>query len=96
MLGRLQSGGSATPGGTILFSSPGGIIVGAGALFDVGSLVLTTLNVVDDGAGNFITPGGGFQFNLGQRLPQRRHHHRSGLADRRVAPRTPTSPWSRR
>ena len=69
VLGRLQSGGSATPGGTILFSSPGGIIVGAGALFDVGSLVLTTLNVVDDGAGNFITPGGGFEFNLGSDFP---------------------------
>ena len=69
VLGRLQGAGGGTPGGTILFSSPGGIIVGASALFDVGSLVLTTLNVVDDGAGNFITPGGGFEFNLGGDFP---------------------------
>ena len=55
------SGGSA-PGGTVLFSGPGGIIVGAGAVFDVGNLVLTSLDVVVDGAGNFITADGGFQF----------------------------------
>ena len=69
VISRLQGGSGPVPGGTILFSSPGGIIVGAGALFDVGSLVLTTLNVIDDGAGNFITPGGGFQFNGGDDFP---------------------------
>jgi filamentous hemagglutinin family protein len=69
VLGRLQGAGGGTPGGTILFSSPGGIIVGANALFDVGSLVLTTLNVVDDGAGDFISPGGGFQFDSGSDSP---------------------------
>jgi hypothetical protein len=40
-------------GGTVIFSSTGGIIIGATAVFDVGSLVLTSLDVVDDGAGNF-------------------------------------------
>lgn len=43
-------------GGTVIFSSTGGIIIGATAVFDVGSLVLTSLNVVDDGAGNFYDP----------------------------------------
>ena len=57
------------PGGTILFSSPGGIIVGATAVFDVGSLVLTSLNVVDDGNGNFINPSGGFDLDNGGAVP---------------------------
>ena len=69
VISQLQGGSGPVPGGTLLFSSPGGIIVGASAVFDVGSLVLTTLNVVDDGAGNFITPGGGFQFNGGDDFP---------------------------
>jgi hypothetical protein len=50
-------------GGTVLFSTPGGIIIGATAVFDVGSLVLTSLNVLDDGAGNFYDPATrGFNF----------------------------------
>jgi len=55
VLGRLQAmpGAPLTRGGTIVFQTPGGMIVGQTALFDVGSLVLTTLNVVDDGASNF-------------------------------------------
>ena len=57
------------PGGTVLFSSPGGIIVGPNALFDVGNLVLTTLNVVVDDNGGFVTPQGGFQFNAGEDFP---------------------------
>lgn len=55
--------GTSRTGGTVLFSSPGGIIVGPNAVFDVGSLVLTSLNVVDDGAGNFYDPATrGFNF----------------------------------
>ena len=52
VISRLQSaGGPSVPGGTVLFSSPGGIIVGATAVFDVGNLVLTTRQVaVDAGA----------------------------------------------
>ena len=49
--------GVGTRGGTILFSAPSGIIIGSSAIFDVGSLVLTTLDVSnlggDDGYGNF-------------------------------------------
>jgi len=49
--------GAGTRGGTILFSAPSGIIIGSSAVFDVGSLVLTTLEVNnlggDDGYGNF-------------------------------------------
>jgi hypothetical protein len=62
--------GTSAPGGTILFSSPGGIIIGSTALFDVGSLVLTTLDVVDDGTGNFYDPASqGLFFNNGAANP---------------------------
>ena len=63
--------GTAAPGGTILFSSPGGIIIGPTAIFDVGNLVLTSLNVVDDGAGNFFDPANGIasSFNGGAGAP---------------------------
>jgi hypothetical protein len=60
VLSRLGLAPGAPVGGTVLFSSPGGIIVGPTGFFDVGSLVLTSINVVDDGAGNFITPKGSF------------------------------------
>jgi hypothetical protein len=55
VLSRIQNAslGIDRTGGTVIFSSTGGIIIGATALFDVGSLVLTSLDVVDDGAGNF-------------------------------------------
>jgi hypothetical protein len=55
VLSRIQNAslGIDRTGGTVIFSSTGGIIIGATAVFDVGSLVLTSLDVVDDGAGNF-------------------------------------------
>ena len=57
VLSRLVNGGGLSqPGGTVIFSSPNGLIIGGGAVFDVGSLVLTTLNVNVDGAGNFYDP----------------------------------------
>ncbi|MGQ0558413.1 MAG: beta strand repeat-containing protein [Sphingosinicella sp.] len=56
--------GATTPGGTVLFSNPGGIIVGASALFDIGSLVLTSLGVVTP-----IVPGTGFDFVGGDKGP---------------------------
>lgn len=37
--------GGSTPGGTILFYSPGGIIASSSAVFDVGSLVLSAADV---------------------------------------------------
>jgi len=72
VLGRLQDPalGTSVPGGTIIFQSPAGIIVGSTALFDVGNLVLTTLDVQDDGAGNFISPTGTIRFFNGDKLPQ--------------------------
>lgn len=36
---------NGTPGGTVAFYSPTGILVGSNALFDVGNLILTTLDV---------------------------------------------------
>ncbi|MBA4353893.1 MAG: hypothetical protein C0409_04305, partial [Novosphingobium sp.] len=45
-------------GGTVFFYSPGGILLGASATFDVGNLALTTLDLDNDAAGNFDTAGG--------------------------------------
>ena len=45
--------GGAQTGGTVMFSAPNGMIIGGGALFDVGSLVLTSLFVSVDAGGNF-------------------------------------------
>ncbi len=47
--------GLATPGGTVVFFAPGGIVVGPTGVFDVGSLVLTTADPQ--------MLGGGFRFN---------------------------------
>ena len=66
VVGQLVSASGTSPGGTLLFSTPGGIIVGAGAVFDVGNLVLTTLDVNVDAAGNFYDPATrGFAFSGG-------------------------------
>lgn len=55
VISRLQSaaGGSA-PGGTVFFYSPGGILIGASSVFDVGNLVLTTSDL------NYSTNDGSF------------------------------------
>jgi len=45
----------ATPGGTVFFYSPGGIIVGSTAVFDVGNLGLTSSAPVVDANGNWYT-----------------------------------------
>ena len=58
VLSRLiNGGGTSATGGTVIFSSPGGLIVGATGVFDVGSLVLTTLNVDVDGERQFLRSG---------------------------------------
>jgi hypothetical protein len=57
--GTVLSQINGNPGGTLLFQSAGGIILGATALFDVGNLVLTTLQVgtVDEsGYGPYFDP----------------------------------------
>lgn len=41
-------------GGTVFFYSPGGILVGNDAVFDVGNLGLTTAEPLTDGNGNFL------------------------------------------
>ena len=71
VLGRIQdlAVGTSRPGGTIVFQSPGGILVGSKALFDVGNLVLTSLIVATDGASNFIDPSGAIHFTSGAQAP---------------------------
>ncbi len=56
--------GITGPGGTVIFQNTGGIIVGANAVFDVGNLVLTSLNIVgqEAGYGSFLNSGGGLDF----------------------------------
>ncbi|HEY5711696.1 MAG TPA: hypothetical protein VIT38_07360 [Allosphingosinicella sp.] len=61
--------GTATRGGTILFQSPGGIIIGSSARFDVGNLVLTTLDVATNAAGDFFDPSGLLSLNNGGGFP---------------------------
>ncbi|MFC4295343.1 hypothetical protein ACFO0A_09790 [Novosphingobium tardum] len=53
VVSRLQTGAASVPGGTVFFYSPGGIVVGANAVFDVGNLGLTTASPLVDGAGNW-------------------------------------------
>jgi hypothetical protein len=53
-----------TPGGTVFFYSPGGILVGSSAVFDVGNLGLTTLDPFVDGNGNWYN-GNQVQFQQG-------------------------------
>jgi hypothetical protein len=63
----IGGGGSLAPGGTIIFSAPDGIIAGSTAVFDVGRLMLTTLEPARDASDNFLVAGriqlgGGGQF----------------------------------
>lgn len=58
VVSQLQNAaGGATPGGTVFFYSPGGILIGASSVFDVGNLVLTTSDITYDSSGNFSTSG---------------------------------------
>ncbi len=51
-LSRLTSTtGLASPGGTVVFFAPGGLVVGPSGVFDVGSLLLTTADPVLSGNG---------------------------------------------
>lgn len=60
---EIDISGSTFPGGTIFFYSPGGIILGSTANFDVGSLALTTLDLAyDTGTGTFDSAGS-YNFN---------------------------------
>lgn len=61
VISQLQGANGPTPGGTVFFYSPGGILVGSNAVFDVGSLVLTASDLAYDAAGNFDSSGS-YQF----------------------------------
>ena len=59
VIGRLQNAsGGFSPGGTVAFYSPTGILVGANAVFDVGSLLLTTLDPDINSFADFAAGGG--------------------------------------
>ncbi|HUQ13913.1 MAG TPA: hypothetical protein VM055_06525 [Novosphingobium sp.] len=62
VISRIQ-GASPVPGGTVFFYSPGGIIVGSTAVFDVGNLGLTSAAPVFDTNGNFIDANGRVSFS---------------------------------
>ncbi|MEQ5787384.1 hypothetical protein J3454_05705 [Erythrobacter sp. NFXS35] len=53
--------GNAVPGGFIAFYSPTGILIGSNATFDVGSLLLTTLDTADASFQNFFENNGTLQ-----------------------------------
>lgn len=61
----VDANGLATPGGFVAFYSPTGILIGDNAAFDVGQLMLTTLNVSDTDFQNF-AEFGGFMTMTGQ------------------------------
>jgi hypothetical protein len=55
IVSQIQDGmGGSVTGGTVFFYTPGGIIIGANAVIDVGNLGLTTSAPLTDGNGNFI------------------------------------------
>ena len=55
MGGNISSFAGDFTGGTVYFYSPNGIVIGANAVINVGSLGLTTSNISDDGNGNWMT-----------------------------------------
>lgn len=60
IISQLQTGAGLVSGGNVWFYSPGGIVIGATGVIDVGGLVLTSLDPVRDAGGNFVTAGGSF------------------------------------
>ena len=68
------SSGAVTRGGTLLFYSPGGILVSPTGVFDVGNLVLTASDVKYDSVAGTIGTSGKYQFlqaNAGSRVEVR-------------------------
>jgi hypothetical protein len=57
---RDAAGNITGPGGSVAFYSPGGIFISSTAVFDIGSLLLTSLDPLTDGSGNFFGPSGNF------------------------------------
>lgn len=60
VISQLQTGAGLVSGGNVWFYSPGGIVIGATGVIDVGGLVLTSLDPVRDAGGNFVNAGGSF------------------------------------
>jgi hypothetical protein len=58
---RDAAGNVTGPGGTVAFYAPGGIFISSTAVFDVGSLLLTSLDPVRDANGTFLGANGGIQ-----------------------------------
>ncbi|HEX8526292.1 beta strand repeat-containing protein [Allosphingosinicella sp.] len=57
VIGRIQTQDAIRAGGTVLFVSPTGIIVGRTAVFDVGNLLLTSLDPFVDANDEFFVDG---------------------------------------
>ncbi|HEX8379173.1 MAG TPA: hypothetical protein VF619_01335, partial [Allosphingosinicella sp.] len=53
VISQLAANSGTAPGGTVVFYTPGGIVIGGTAVFDVGNLLLTTIDPVLDPSGNF-------------------------------------------
>lgn len=60
IISQLQTGAGLVSGGNVWFYSPGGIVIGATGVIDVGGLLLTSLDPVRDASGNFINAAGSF------------------------------------
>ncbi|HEX8257166.1 MAG TPA: hypothetical protein VF589_06005, partial [Allosphingosinicella sp.] len=61
VISQLQTNAGNVAGGTVAFYSPGGILIGSTATFDVGSLLLTTLDPVRNANGGIIGNGSSLQ-----------------------------------
>jgi hypothetical protein len=46
VIGRLQTSAGNVPGGTVIFYSPTGLLIGSNATFDIGKLILTSMDLV--------------------------------------------------
>jgi hypothetical protein len=68
VVSRLQRVDGIFPGGTVAFYSPNGIIVSGSAVFDVGNLLLTTLEPFVDASDQWI-PGGFLQLRANLQFP---------------------------
>jgi hypothetical protein len=55
-----------TSGGTLFFYTPGGIVIGASAVFDVGNLALTTSDLAYDSVSGSFDTNGVYSFLAGQ------------------------------
>ncbi|NML93446.1 hypothetical protein [Novosphingobium olei] len=66
VISQLQTGSGTVRGGTVFFYSPGGILVGPHAVFDVGNLGLTTSDLPFDPQSGAFSTNGVFSFQQSQ------------------------------